>query len=360
MKQNKMSGNKGEWSELYAFFRLLADGRVYAADENVNKIEDIYYPIIKIMREEKKGSPIDYVIDRSRSCIDIVKDGKIVDTISQTEMAEGANDLLYEINEGRNSFEISHIAEFAHGILVHKIKAPSVDKTDIFMQIEDLYTNSRQDVGFSVKSEIGNPPTLLNASQATNFVFAVHDLNPDFISQINNIETREKIKDRMSAIRSLGGSLEFRKMANKTFSDNLTLIDSLLPEIIASLLKVSYSQGIMNMRELVNALEKENPCEYSRNDMYGYKIRKVLCACALGMKPAAEWDGSEEANGGYIIVKDTGEVLAYHIYNREAFELYLLNNTKLDRPSTGRYDYLSLYSEDGEVRMNLNLQIRFV
>lgn len=360
MTQDKMSGNKGEWSELYVFFRLLADGRVYAADENVNKIEDIYYPIIKIMREEKKGSPIDYVINRDRSCIDIVKDGKIVDTISQREMAEGANDLLYEINEGRNSFEISHIAEFAHGILVHKIKAPSVDKTDIFMQIEDLYTNSCQDVGFSVKSEIGSSPTLLNASQATNFVFAVHGLKPDSISQINSIETREKIKDRMGAIRSLGGSLEFRKTASKTFGDNLTLIDSLLPEIFASLLKVSYSQDIMNMRELINVLEKENPCEYSRNDMYGYKIRKALCACALGMKPAVEWDGSEEANGGYIIVRDTGEVLAYHIYNREAFELYLLNNTKLDRPSTGRQKYLSLYEEGGEVRMNLNLQIRFV
>ena len=34
---DRMSGNKGEWSELYAFLKLLADGRVYAADEKVEK-----------------------------------------------------------------------------------------------------------------------------------------------------------------------------------------------------------------------------------------------------------------------------------------------------------------------------------
>ena len=37
--------------------------------------------------------------------------------------------------------------------------------------------------------------------------------------------------------------------------------------------------------------------------MYTYKFKKFLCSCALGMKPAKPWDGLDEANGGYIIVK---------------------------------------------------------
>ena len=41
MNEYKMSGNKGEWSELYVFFKLLSEGKVYAADENVLKIEEI-------------------------------------------------------------------------------------------------------------------------------------------------------------------------------------------------------------------------------------------------------------------------------------------------------------------------------
>ncbi|RTK92254.1 MAG: HpaII family restriction endonuclease [Rickettsiales bacterium] len=28
--------NKGEWSEFYTFLRLLADGKLYAADANLN------------------------------------------------------------------------------------------------------------------------------------------------------------------------------------------------------------------------------------------------------------------------------------------------------------------------------------
>ena len=36
-----MTGNIGEWSELYTMFKLLADGKLYAADANTNKIPDI-------------------------------------------------------------------------------------------------------------------------------------------------------------------------------------------------------------------------------------------------------------------------------------------------------------------------------
>ena len=85
----------------------------------------------------------------------------------------------------------------------------------------------------------------------------------------------------------------------------------------------------------------------------------MLCAIALGMKPATEWDGTDEASGGYIIVKTDGDVLAYHIYNRDAFRGYLLRNTKLERGSTSRHDFCTLYEENGKVKIKLNLQIRF-
>ena len=48
-----MKGNKGEWSELYTLFKLAADGRLYAADANTNKIDTIYYDILKIIRSQK-------------------------------------------------------------------------------------------------------------------------------------------------------------------------------------------------------------------------------------------------------------------------------------------------------------------
>ena len=47
-----LSGNKGEWSEIYTLFKLLSMGKLYAADEFLNKREDVFYDVIKIFREE--------------------------------------------------------------------------------------------------------------------------------------------------------------------------------------------------------------------------------------------------------------------------------------------------------------------
>ncbi len=49
-------GNKGEWSEIYTFLKLIGEGKVYGEDQNLNKIQDLSYPIIMSLRREKKGS----------------------------------------------------------------------------------------------------------------------------------------------------------------------------------------------------------------------------------------------------------------------------------------------------------------
>ena len=90
------------------------------------------------------------------------------------------------------------------------------------------------------------------------------------------------------------------------------------------------------------------------------KVKRFLSAVALGMTPKKEWDGYASAHGGYVIVKENGEVVCYHIYNRDQFEEYLYRNTKLDTPSTGRHKFGDIYRENGEKRIKYNLQIRFI
>jgi type II restriction enzyme len=91
-----------------------------------------------------------------------------------------------------------------------------------------------------------------------------------------------------------------------------------------------------------------------------FKVKRFLSDVALGMMPKKEWDGHAKAHGGYVIVKENGEVVCYHIYNRDQFEEYLYSNTKLDTPSTTRHKFGELYEENGEKRIKYNLQIRFV
>lgn len=356
-KEGRMSGNKGEWSELYTFMKLLSQGRVYAANEKVEKIGEIYYPILKIMREENKGRKIDYVITDKN--INIEVQSNTIMTVSRNALEKYANILLREMAMHNGSFELDEIAEFANGIKVSKLKAPSADTTDISMQIEDIHTNYIRDVGFSIKSEVGNPPTLLNAGQTTNFIYKVTGISLQQAEEINAIDTTTKIKDRMRAMKELGGSISYVEMNHQGFKRNLIMVDSSMPQILANILLYYYEEDIKECDKLVKLAGERDPLGYGDAMMYEYKFKKFLCSCALGMKPAKKWDGLDEANGGYIIVKADGEILAYHIYNRNFFEKYLLDNTILERASTGRHEYMSLYEENGEMFIKLNLQVRF-
>ncbi len=92
---------------------------------------------------------------------------------------------------------------------------------------------------------------------------------------------------------------------------------------------------------------------------YKYKIKRFLTDVVLGMMPSKVWTGVYDATGGYLIVKEDGEMLCYHIYNRNQFEDYLFNNTKLETASSSRHAFGKIFEENGELYFRLNLQIRF-
>ena len=66
----KLSGNKGEWSEIYVFLRALAVGKLYAADENLNKVDDVFYNIINIVRNENIGV-LEFRVDKVTNMITV-------------------------------------------------------------------------------------------------------------------------------------------------------------------------------------------------------------------------------------------------------------------------------------------------
>ena len=48
------------------------------------------------------------------------------------------------------------------------------------------------------------------------------------------------------------------------------------------------------------------------------------------MVPSKVWDEFTKAHGGYIVVKNNGDVICYHLYNRDEFLSYLYENTKFE------------------------------
>lgn len=355
-----ITGNKGEWSEIYALFKLLGDKELHPGNSEIKKLENLVYPILRILRTEVNGN-FEYSIEDD---IVVISGNEEVFRIPISEFQKRAKYLLGEIKSNSGTFSIPKIEEFMQSINCLSLKASSSAKTDITIVVHDQRTGLQPSLGFSIKSQLGNPSTLLNAGETTNFIFKIVDakINQKEIDEINNISSRSKIKDRILEIKNKGGQFEFVKTQRTIFSNNLILIDSLLPQILSNIVLKFYSSSHSNTEDLVKLTTEENPLKFDTTDkhlFYSYKIKRFLTDIALGMMPSKVWTGEYDATGGYLIVKADGEILCYHIYNKNEFENYLLANTKLDTASSSRHGFGEIYAENEQLYFKLNLQIRF-
>jgi len=359
-----IKGNKGEWSEFYAFLKILTDRKLFAADENLEIIQDKFYLVLKVIREEAKNGRKIYNISDNDTDIKILDSGgnqiavvegrriksKIADIFSQMKNSEGT------------TFEIELAEEAMQDLHCTQIKAGNDRKADIIAVIHDRISPTTPELGFSVKSMLGGASTLLNASKATNFNYIVDNFNGN-PSEINSIQGSSKVIERIREIERRGGKMVFESVENETFKRNLRKIDTVLPDILAELVKAFFEDKGKTIPELVDALTEnellKNKYGFEKTD-YEYKLKNFLVAIALGMTPSHEWDGLTQAHGGYIVVKENGDIICYHLYNRDEFQKYLYRNTKLETASTGRHEFATLEERDGKKYMKLNLQIRFI
>ena len=351
--------NKGEWSELYTFLRLLADGKVYAADADLNKIEDLYYPIIKIIRQSKTHKePLFYEFDDKQIIILSSENKNRIKQIPTEKFTLNANKLLERIKKATvSSFEVPEVSSFILEIESRSVKEKSSSKRDITIIIHDTNTGRKPEVGFSVKSKLGGASTLFNAHVTNNMQYkieGVEELDREVLESLKPL----KAKTLLKGIRENNCKIVFESVVNSNFESNLYMIDSNFPAILAEILKLYYSGHSIKIKDLTEKVTEINPCGFRDNEtfpFYKYKIRGFLTACALGMTSKKPWNGSFDVSGGYIVVKENGDILCYHLYNWEDFQEYLFNSTFIDTPSTTRHKFGKLEGD----KLKLNFQIRF-
>ena len=256
-----LSGNRGEWSEAYVFLKLLADGKLYAADAQLDQIKTLFYPIIKIIRHES-GRSRQYAMNGHVTIID--GDSKAV--LKQVPIAEfkaNSDKLLDLIKDSKGaSFTAPTIEQFLKSIDITKLSALNTDKSDIKIVVHDLHTGLEPELGFSIKSMLGKNSTLFNSGNTTNFIYEIVGKNISSlnIDQINEIMTEPKIKSRIGILRKKGFELVFRGVQSKIFELNLQLIDNGLPNILGTLLLLKYSgESGPNLKDLLIELKKINP-----------------------------------------------------------------------------------------------------
>ena len=359
-----LKGNIGEWSEPYALLKLITDKKLHLGEDNFKKVEDVFYPILKIIRNEKNRD-VSFTYEDE---IIIITDGNILFKVPIYEFVDNALKCLNFIKAKKTTkgaFSIPEIEEFLSSFSINSLKAKSKLKNDITIQVEDPNSFLTPTMGFSVKSQLGRPATLVNSSRATNFTFIIKDnqLDNNTIFHINN---EREFSKKMEIIANAGANLEFEKVDNKVFSSNLQTIDFNFNKILAEVILMFCTNNISSentIPKFISKIEEKNPVGYDLEinpKMYEMMMKKFLTDYALGMRAAEVWTRDYQATGGYLIVREDGELICYHFYFTKNFENYLYQNTKLETGDPERNNFGNVYEENGQQKIKLNLQIRFI
>lgn len=203
--------------------------------------------------------------------------------------------------------------------------------------------------------------TLLNSNKnESNFIYKIEGIDDKQMKYINSLK---KFKDKFDYIKKAHGTVRYYKCAGETLSQNLTMLDLGMSTIIGNCLLYAYSGENRSIDNICRILTLEDPlhiCNSDSQPMYEYKIKQFLLAFALGMTVSKPWYGTFHANGGYIIVKEDGDIVCFHFFDRNDLESYLFHNTAFDTPSTTRHCFGEVYKEDDNYFIKLNIQIRFI
>jgi hypothetical protein len=350
-KTCNFTGNKGEWSEVYVFFKLLVDGVLMGADKDGEPDPAILMEVLKTIRGHVEASKGDPILIKNSS-------GKV--TVSSRDWAKQAISLFNLIRKAKaNKITDPNSEAFLRSIGFTQLTAAATNKRDLTVQVKDATRGTQPLFGFSVKSEIGGAPTLLNATDATNLIFEIVGLSDSDIVYVNAINGGKKIINRCRYIKEKASRIKFIGFNNPCFYENLLGIDDGLPEIVSHFVYAHYFENCHTCEEAVKYLENVNPRKYSNIGLYETKIKRFLRSSALGMKPATPWNDEDDATGGYIIAKPNGSLVAFYIYDRKIFDEYLFKLTKFERGSVTRHKYMTIEKSSNRTFLKLNLQIRF-
>ena len=350
-----MGFNKGEWSELYTFLYLIDNPNLVIVDENLQQKNDTTFKILEFLLANKTK----YNLFGENKVIKIQPNGinKVYDINYICRQHKLLLQKIMAHKSAKGTFEINEIQPLINDLLDgNKLKGSSQVKGDLEAIVFDSIKNNNFNISYNIKSNLGAGATLLNASSHTNFIYEVKNIDDSIMTKNNEINTRTKLIDKCKFLKNNGAIFNFLKTESAIFGNNLQLVDSNLNEILAQMLILSYENNEKDIKILLSSIiEDETSALY-----YKKKIGDFANAVTFGMRASEIWNGVNEVNGGIIIVTKTGEVyLLDLIYFKSIVDKYLIDNIKLESPSSTRYKMFKIYKENNRYYFKLNLQIRF-
>lgn len=376
--------NIGEWSEMYIFFKLMSDRKVYVANKDMNRLKDVFLNIISIIREENKGKEYRYF---TGDVVKITLNGEEVATVDSSRFTDNVKkvwDMI--ISKKDTTFSDQEVIDFLSSIFIQNISSPAQKKSeffggtaDIVLDTMDYRSGVNQIMGFSCKSDIDAAATLFNASgDNTNFEYEiVGNFDDEKMNAFNGMfhEVTKKgvtkyevaTGDRMRYLKECGVDLRFVNPVKDVARQNLVRCGGMeMPKILGGMLKYYYFEcgaASVGVEDAIKYLADTDYVGYGFDDLYDtyrVKIANLLYAMFTGLRFSKPWSGRSDVSGGYIVVKRDGDVVAFHSCIADEFKDFLIDKLKFEGPSCSRHKYMEIYKkDDGKYYLKLALQFRF-
>lgn len=399
-------GNKGEWSEPYVLFELLTKRKIYNCDADMNIINDVWHDIEEVIfksrsSEDGELGSLRFVLDETAEGdpeITLYRKDKPVIKLRYGDCEKHANTIRNILTnprpekDGNGSLVVpAECTEYLRSIGRVALKSSNdKSKSDIWVKLPDVRNTSNKPLGFSIKSESGGRSTIFNSSGQTNVVYrfdraltpdevrdlesmvsvskTTGDLYPDYSGRIlycnkNGIGLLFDRAEAMKVVKT-GKRLDSVLTGVKTFGRNLKMVDRSMDELYGIMAYYYMFRNISSLADMVKELDKEDPFDIDPSEEYPFyrkKVMDLLVAVTVSLEAGKVWDGREGTNGGFIIVKGTGDIVCYHIFDRDDFREFLLKYMVFDKPDSHRYLMMYLYpvdEENGLYMTQLNVQMR--
>ncbi len=359
-----LTATRKEWNELYVFFSLLGKGEIVLGDAE-GKPSARVLPIRSITRQEHDGT----------RCY-IVEEGEIRMTGEQTDerfpredFSTVAGMILHALKNCREE-EVEApegVEGFLDALRIFDMEARTDDRTDFYIT---FHGEEFPPVGFRIYSRLCAMMPLLDGGRTANLKFEQSGVrfSQPAVNKINYTEDEtnpDEVARRMLYIESMGGVLKYSDVADKVFRSNLCMIDLNFPRVLAEMTRLMYLDNVSRVDELTALIEERNPLKIKeelirKHLYYRHKMKEFLMALALGMRPAKQYNGTDSAVAGFVMVDAKGEMLAYRKTERQIFADYLFSHTRLEKGNPEKDKYGFLERENRAYYLKLNLKIGFV
>lgn len=365
--KKKKSANKGEKSEIYVILKLAGEGELVEGDENLNPVPENLYRLLKIILN-KNLSAETFILDlEDAQTVSVKTDlGSEISRAHKKEFSDVAQRVLEEINNSKNNQSTG--TEFLKKLGIDFTKSSSGQKNDLQVTVIDRGTQKPIDFGFSIKSNLGANPTLINASKATRLRYKLSKSLPtDVIEKFNTLKIKHgkkpktNWKGKFRILEEYKIDLKFIECTEKIYEQNLCLVDTQFSHVLAQMVLNYYKdRHLKKFETAVKRLSDDNPLSLpvqNKEIVYKSMVKRFLHQHVLGMNAKTPWDGNYSVSGGCIVVKSDGDLVCFYTYNLNKLDDFLFRSAAFDTPDT-RLDFGTIEEVGNDLFLNLNFQVR--